>query len=233
MASISTEERIPVATGPDGSGDHDRDHEASAERMRSAVTSMLVDLGEDPTREGLARTPERVDKALRFLTSGYAQDMDAVINNALFSVDYSEMVIVKDIDFYSLCEHHLLPFFGRCHVAYLPRDKVIGLSKLPRLVEVFSRRLQVQERLTNQIAETIADKLNPLGVAVVVEASHLCMRMRGVQMQNSTAMTSSMRGVFRTDARTRMEFLDLLRPGSSGAGVLRAGSEFQHHDDLV
>ena len=194
---------------------------------------MLVELGEDPAREGLARTPERVDKALRFLTSGYEQDIDAVINNALFNVDYSEMVIVKDIDFYSLCEHHLLPFFGRCHVAYLPRDKVIGLSKIPRLVEVFSRRLQVQERLTNQIAETIADKLNPLGVAVVVEASHLCMRMRGVQKQNSTALTSAMRGVFRTDARTRMEFLDLLRPGSSGAGVLRVGAEFENDDDLV
>jgi GTP cyclohydrolase I len=194
---------------------------------------MLVELGEDPAREGLARTPERVDKALRFLTSGYEQDIDAVINNALFNVDYSEMVIVKDIDFYSLCEHHLLPFFGRCHVAYLPRDKVIGLSKIPRLVEVFSRRLQVQERLTNQIAETIADKLNPLGVAVVVEASHLCMRMRGVQKQNSTALTSAMRGVFRTDARTRMEFLDLLRPGSSGAGVLRVSAEFENDDDLV
>tara|TARA_B100000470_G_C19741844_1_gene369593 strand:- start:295 stop:879 length:585 start_codon:yes stop_codon:yes gene_type:complete len=194
---------------------------------------MLVELGEDPTREGLARTPERVAKAFRFLTSGYEQDIDAVINNALFTVDYSEMVIVKDIDFYSLCEHHLLPFFGRCHVAYLPRDKVIGLSKLPRIVEVFSRRLQVQERLTNQIAETIVDKLNPLGVGVVVEASHLCMRMRGVQKQNSTAMTSAMRGVFRTDARTRMEFLDLLRPGSSGAGVLRGAAEIENDDDLV
>ena len=194
---------------------------------------MLVEFGEDPTREGLASTPERVAKAFRFLTSGYEQDIDAVINNALFTVDYSEMVIVKDIDFYSLCEHHLLPFFGRCHVAYLPRDKVIGLSKLPRIVEVFSRRLQVQERLTNQIAETIVDKLNPLGVGVVVEASHLCMRMRGVQKQNSTALTSAMRGVFRTDARTRMEFLDLLRPGSSGAGVLRVSAEFENDDDLV
>jgi len=196
------------------------------------MRSVLVELGEDPTREGLAQTPLRVDKALRFLTSGYEQDIDAVINNALFTVDYSEMVIVKDIDFYSLCEHHLLPFFGRCHVAYLPRDKVIGLSKLPRIVEVFSRRLQVQERLTNQIAETIEDKLAPLGVAVVVEASHLCMRMRGVQKQNSTAMTSAMRGVFRTDARTRMEFLDLLRLGSSGAGGARAATAFDHDDDL-
>ena len=224
MASISTEERVPATV--------DADLDPSAERVQAAMRSVLVELGEDPTREGLAQTPLRVDKALRFLTSGYAEDIDAVINNALFTVDYSEMVIVKDIDFYSLCEHHLLPFFGRCHVAYLPRDKVIGLSKLPRIVEVFSRRLQVQERLTNQIAETIADKLDPLGVAVVVEASHLCMRMRGVQKQNSTAMTSAMRGVFRTDARTRMEFMDLLRPGSSGAGGARAATTFEHDDDL-
>jgi len=231
MASTSTEECLPVSA--DAEYSDDRDHPVGAGRIEAAVRSMLVELGEDPAREGLARTPERVDKALRFLTSGYEQDIDAVINNALFNVDYSEMVIVKDIDFYSLCEHHLLPFFGRCHVAYLPRDKVIGLSKIPRLVEVFSRRLQVQERLTNQIAETIADKLNPLGVAVVVEASHLCMRMRGVQKQNSTALTSAMRGVFRTDARTRMEFLDLLRPGSSGAGVLRVSAEFENDDDLV
>jgi len=224
MASISTEERVPAAV--------DAELDPSAERVQAAMRSVLVELGEDPTREGLEKTPLRVDKALRFLTSGYEQDIDAVINNALFTVDYSEMVIVKDIDFYSLCEHHLLPFFGRCHVAYLPRDKVIGLSKLPRIVEVFSRRLQVQERLTNQIAETIEEKLDPLGVAVVVEASHLCMRMRGVQKQNSTAMTSAMRGVFRTDARTRMEFMDLLRPGSSGAGGARAATTFEHDDDL-
>lgn len=224
MASISTEERVPTTV--------DADVDPSAEKVQAAMRSVLVELGEDPTREGLAQTPLRVDKALRFLTSGYEQDIDAVINNALFTVDYSEMVIVKDIDFYSLCEHHLLPFFGRCHVAYLPRDKVIGLSKLPRIVEVFSRRLQVQERLTNQIAETIEEKLDPLGVAVVVEASHLCMRMRGVQKQNSTAMTSAMRGVFRTDARTRMEFMDLLRPGSSGAGGTRAATTFEHDDDL-
>ena len=208
----------------------DQSLDPSAERIQSAVRNILMELGEDPAREGLAKTPHRVDQALRFLTSGYDQDIDGVINNALFSVDYSEMVIVKDIDFYSLCEHHLLPFFGRCHVAYLPRDKVIGLSKLPRIVEVFSRRLQVQERLTNQIAETIADKLNPLGVAVVIEASHLCMRMRGVQKQNSTAMTSAMQGVFRSDARTRMEFLDLLRLGGSGAAGVRAASEFEHDD---
>ena len=189
-----------------------------------AVRVLLSGLGEDPAREGLVKTPDRVAKALRFLTSGYDRDVDSVVNDALFTVDYSEMVIVKDIDFYSLCEHHLLPFFGRCHVAYVPDGKVIGLSKLPRLVEVFSRRLQVQERLTSQIAETIAAKASPLGVAVVVEATHLCMAMRGVEKQNSVALTSAMHGVFRTDARTRMEFLNLLRPGG-GAAVIRDVTE--------
>ena len=162
-------------------------------------------------REGLQNTPKRVENALRFLTSGYGADPDAVLNNALFTVDYTEMVIVKDIDFYSLCEHHLLPFFGRCHVAYIPREKVVGLSKIPRLVEVFSRRLQVQERLTNQIAETIREKIDPLGVGVVMEATHLCMSMRGVEKQNSFAITSAMLGGFQNDARTRMEFLELIR----------------------
>jgi len=180
-------------------------------RVRAAVEVLLTEMGEDPTREGLARTPVRVAQALKFLTSGYDQDIDAVLNKALFSIDYSEMVIVKDIDFYSLCEHHMLPFFGKCHVAYVPRGRVVGLSKIPRLVEVFSRRLQVQERLTNQIAQVISDKLDPLGVAVVVEATHLCMLMRGVQKQNSFALTSAMLGVFRSDARTRMEFLELLK----------------------
>ena len=193
--------------------------EAADDPIVEAVRILIAGLGEDPAREGLVRTPHRVEKALRFLTSGYRQDVDDVVNDALFTVDYSEMVIVKDIDFYSLCEHHLLPFFGRCHVAYVPDGKVIGLSKLPRLVEVFSRRLQVQERLTSQIAETIAAKAKPLGVAVVVEATHLCMAMRGVEKQNSVALTSAMHGVFRTDARTRMEFLNLLRPGG-GAAVL-------------
>lgn len=180
-------------------------------RVREAIELMLAEMGEDPTREGLAQTPERVAKALNFLTSGYDTDIDAVVNNALFTVDYSEMVIVKDIDFYSLCEHHLLPFFGKCHVAYLPREKVIGLSKIPRLIEVFSRRLQVQERLTNQIAKTLSAALDPLGVGVVVEATHLCMLMRGVEKQNSFAVTSAMLGNFRSDARTRMEFLELLK----------------------
>jgi GTP cyclohydrolase IA len=179
--------------------------------MRDLVRNLLIELGEDPNREGLLNTPQRVERAFQFLTSGYGADIDEVLNGALFTVDYSEMVIVKDIDFYSLCEHHLLPFFGKCHVAYIPTDKVIGLSKIPRLVDVFSRRLQVQERLTNQIAETIRDKITPLGVAVVMEATHLCMSMRGVEKQNSVAVTSAMLGVFRDNARTRLEFLELVK----------------------
>jgi GTP cyclohydrolase IA len=179
--------------------------------MQDHIRGLLAALGEDPGREGLRDTPKRVEKAFRFLTSGYQADVDAVVNNALFTVDYNEMVIVRDIDFYSLCEHHLLPFFGRCHVAYLPNGKVIGLSKIPRLVEIFARRLQIQERLTSQIAETIREKIQPLGVAVVMEAAHLCMSMRGVEKQNSVAVTSAMLGGFRQDARTRMEFLELIR----------------------
>jgi len=178
--------------------------------MQDLVRNLLSELGEDPSREGLRDTPKRVEKALRFLTSGYQANVDEVINNALFTVDYSEMVIVKDIDFYSLCEHHLLPFFGKCHVAYIPTTQVIGLSKIPRLVDVFARRLQVQERLTNQIADVIRDKISPLGVAVVIEATHLCMSMRGVEKQNSFAVTSAMHGAFRDNARTRMEFLELI-----------------------
>jgi GTP cyclohydrolase IA len=179
--------------------------------MQEAIRAMLRDLGEDPMREGLLDTPKRVEKAYRFLTSGYQANIDQVLNNALFTVDYSEMVIVKDIDFYSLCEHHLLPFFGKCHVAYIPSTKVIGLSKIPRVVDVFARRLQVQERLTNQIADTIRDKIAPLGVAVVMEASHLCMSMRGVEKQNSFCVTSAMQGAFRDNSRTRMEFLELIK----------------------
>src|SRR5687768_12077860 len=175
--------------------------------MQELIRQLLAQLGEDPSREGLVNTPRRVEKALTFLTSGYTADVDTVLNNALFTVDYNEMVIVKDIDFYSLCEHHLLPFFGRCHIAYLPKGKVIGLSKIPRLVEVFARRLQIQERMTSQIAETIREKIQPLGVAVVIEATHLCMSMRGVEKQNSFAITSAMLGGFQNDARTRMEFL--------------------------
>jgi GTP cyclohydrolase IA len=165
-----------------------------------------------------------VEKSLHFLTSGYAADVDAVLNNALFTVDYNEMVIVKDIDFYSLCEHHLLPFFGKCHVAYIPQERVIGLSKIPRLVDIFARRLQVQERLTSQIAETIREKIRPLGVAVVMEASHLCMSMRGVEKQNSVAVTSAMLGVFQHDARTRMEFLDLIKLPTHARSLREDGS---------
>src|SRR6476469_5359978 len=179
--------------------------------MEDLIRQLLEELGEDPDREGLLRTPLRVAKAMKFLTSGYAADIDQVLNNALFSVDYSEMVIVRDTDFYSLCEHHLLPFFGKCHIAYLPHRKVIGLSKIPRLVDVFARRLQIQERMTNQIAETIKEKIDPLGVAVVVEGTHLCMSMRGVEKQNSFAVTSAMLGGFRDNSRTRMEFLELIK----------------------
>jgi GTP cyclohydrolase I len=200
-------------------------------RVRDAVEVLLAEAGEDPTREGLARTPARVASALRFLTSGYDADVGAVVNDALFTVDCNEMVIVRDIDFYSLCEHHLLPFFGKCHIAYLPRDRVVGLSKIPRLLDVFSRRLQIQERLTNQIAEVISETLNPLGVGVVIEATHLCMLMRGVEKQNAFALTSAMRGAFRSDARTRMEFLELLklrgdmRAALDPAGVVAGAGE--------
>jgi len=190
--------------------------------MQDIIRQLLAELGEDPSREGLLDTPKRVEKSLRFLTHGYAADVDAVLNNALFTVDYNEMVIVKDIDFYSLCEHHLLPFFGKCHVAYIPQGRVLGLSKIPRLVEIFARRLQVQERLTNQIAETLREKIRPLGVAVVMEASHLCMSMRGVEKQNSVAVTSAMLGVFQHDARTRMEFLDLIKRPDSAERALKA-----------
>jgi len=187
--------------------------------MQDLIKKLLEEIGENPARDGLVNTPQRVEKAYRFLTSGYQADIDEVLNNALFSVDYSEMVIVKDIDFYSLCEHHLLPFFGKCHVAYIPSDKVIGLSKIPRIVDVFARRLQVQERLTNQIADTIRDKIAPLGVAVVMEATHLCMSMRGVEKQNSFAVTSAMQGVFHDNSRTRMEFLELIKLRSAPPGM--------------
>jgi len=187
--------------------------------MQDLIRQLLVELGEDPAREGLVRTPQRVEKALKFLTSGYDADIDKVLNDALFTVDYNEMVIVKDIDFYSLCEHHLLPFFGKCHVAYIPQRHVIGLSKIPRLVDVFARRLQVQERMTNQIAETIRQKIDPLGVAVVCEGTHLCMSMRGVEKQNSFAVTSAMQGAFRNNTRTRMEFLELIKLRSAVPGL--------------
>ena len=187
------------------------------EKLEGLVEKMLGAMGEDPAREGLLQTPRRVAKALEFLTSGYRQDVHAVLNGAVFSERYSEMVIVKDIDFYSMCEHHMLPFFGRAHVAYIPNGKIIGLSKIPRIVEVFSRRLQVQERLTRQIADTIYEAVNPDGVGVVIEARHMCMMMRGVEKQNSAATTSAMLGVFRDEVKTRQEFLTLI--GRNLAGV--------------
>ncbi len=176
------------------------------------VARILKELGENVQRAGLERTPERVAKALKFLTSGYDKDVRDVLNDALFVEDYDEMVLVKDIDVFSLCEHHLLPFFGKCHVAYLPGKKIVGLSKIPRLVEMFSRRLQVQERLTTQIAQTLKDALQPRGVAVVIEAVHLCMVMRGVEKQNSRAVTSAMLGAFRDRPETRAEFMELIKP---------------------
>lgn len=182
--------------------------------MKELVRQMLVELGEDPDREGLRDTPRRVEAAFRFLTKGYREDVQEVLNNALFTVEYDEMVIVKDIEVYSLCEHHLLPFFGRCHVGYLPRNQVIGLSKIPRIVDILARRLQVQERLTQQVAETIRDAINPRGVAVIIEAQHLCMMMRGVQKRNGKMITSAMLGKFREDQRSRVEFLDLIRTHS-------------------
>jgi GTP cyclohydrolase I len=177
---------------------------------------LLVRIGEDPTRDGLLDTPERMEKSMAFLTRGYAMDVKTVLHDALFEVDYDEMVIVKDVEFFSLCEHHLLPFFGKAHIAYVPQGKVIGLSKVPRVVDVFARRLQVQERLTNQIADAIADAIDPQGVAVILEAQHLCMMMRGVEKQHSATVTSAMRGVFKTQLQTRNEFLSLVRHGTGG-----------------
>ncbi len=179
--------------------------------LRDLVEQVLTILGEDPKRNGLLKTPERVERALKFMTQGYQKDVDHLLNGALFPIEYDEMVIVKDIDFFSLCEHHLLPFFGRCHVGYLPNKKVVGLSKIPRVVDTFARRLQVQERLTVQIAEALQSKLKPHGVAVVMEARHLCMMMRGVEKQNTVAVTSEMLGVFRSQQQTRDEFLRLIR----------------------
>jgi GTP cyclohydrolase I len=189
---------------------------ADVEALRSLVTQMLVALGEKPTRNGLLKTPDRVAKALSFMTQGYQRDIDHLLNGALFPIQYDEMVIVKGIDFFSMCEHHMLPFFGKVHVGYLPNKKVVGLSKIPRIVDTFARRLQVQERLTVQIAETLSTKLNAHGVGVVVEARHLCMMMRGVEKQNTVAVTSSMLGAFRSQPQTRLEFLKLIRKTSVG-----------------
>ena len=186
--------------------------------IRDHVRAILAGLGEDPNREGLERTPERVEKSLKFLTSGYSQDCKTLLNDALFTVTYDEMVVIKDIECFSMCEHHLLPFFGKAHVAYLPEGKVVGLSKIPRLVDAYARRLQVQERLTVQIAEAIEKWVQPRGVAVVIEAMHLCMIMRGVQKQHSVAVTSCMLGAFRDQQQTREEFLSLIRKPHNGLG---------------
>ncbi len=178
--------------------------------LEELVRNLLLAVGEDPNRDGLGRTPRRVARSLEFLTEGYRKSIKELLSGAVFEEKYNEMVIVKDIDFYSMCEHHLLPFYGKCHIAYIPNGKILGLSKIPRIVEVYSRRLQVQERFTQQVADTLYDLLNPAGVAVVAEAHHLCMMMRGVEKQNSVATTSAMLGVFREDLRTREEFLNLI-----------------------
>jgi len=182
--------------------------------MLKEIKNILISLGENPEREGLIRTPERVQKSLEFLTSGYKQDPLEVINNALFEEEYDDMIIVKDIEIFSMCEHHMLPFFGRCHVAYIPDGRIIGLSKIPRIVDIFAKRLQVQERLTHQIAHTLQTALKPRGVGVIIEAKHMCMVMRGVEKQNSFATTSSMLGVFRKNLSTREEFLRLVQKNS-------------------
>lgn len=202
----------PLSAGHYASSlDPDSDAEVYDEELEALVRRLLARLGDDPEREGLKRTPLRVAKAMDFLTSGYDLDAAQIIRNAVFTEDCKEMVVVRDIEFYSLCEHHMLPFFGRAHVGYLPDGKVIGLSKVARVVDVFARRLQVQERLTNQVADALMEALAPFGVAVVMEASHTCMMMRGVQKQNSTTVTSAMRGGFQDDARTRAEFMALMK----------------------
>lgn len=180
------------------------------DKTKNLISDLLIEIGEDPTREGLLTTPKRVAEAYKFLTKGYNQDIEEVINDAIFTEKYDEMVLVKNIDFYSLCEHHMLPFYGKVHVAYIPNGKIVGLSKIPRIVDVFARRLQVQERMTQQIADTLQKYLQPIGVAVVSEANHMCMMMRGVEKQNSSATSSAMLGVFKDDARTRSEFLNLI-----------------------
>ena len=184
--------------------------ETNVSKIEKLIEELLLEIGEDPKREGLIKTPERVAKAWKFLAKGYRQELGTVINNAVFKEEYDEMVTVKDIDFFSLCEHHLLPFFGKAHVSYIPNGKIIGLSKIPRIVDMFGRRLQVQERMTHQIAETINDVLSPKGVAVVLEGEHMCMQMRGVEKQNSYATTSAMIGQFRQDSKTRDEFLKIV-----------------------
>jgi GTP cyclohydrolase I len=182
--------------------------------MEDLIRKMLVELGEDPERPGLIKTPERVKESLEFLTSGYREDPEAILEGSVFEEEYDEMVIAKNISLYSLCEHHLLPFYGECHVAYIPKGRIVGISKIPRVVHIFARRLQVQERLTNQIAKTLMEHLKPYGVAVTIEATHLCMAMRGVRKRDARIITSAMLGAFRTDPKTRMEYLELIKSGS-------------------
>lgn len=194
-------------TERDSEADHKHDLHGTTENLESLYTQILENLDENPNREGLIKTPLRAAKALEFLTSGYRQDVDKILNDAIFDEDFDEMVIVKDIEFYSLCEHHILPFWGKCHVGYLPRKRIIGLSKIPRIVDMFARRLQVQERLTREIAEALQTALHPTGVGVVMEAQHMCMMARGVEKQASKMTTNAMRGTFRNDSLTRSEFL--------------------------
>ena len=196
------------------SSSHHLESSSTHSELEATVHTLLCQLGENPGRNGLKDTPKRVAKALSFFTKGYQEDIKELLNGALFPIEYDEMVIIRDIDFYSLCEHHILPFFGKCHVGYIPNKHVVGLSKIPRIVETFSRRLQVQERLTVQIAETLQTTMKPHGVAVVMEARHLCMMMRGVEKQNTVAVTSHMLGVFRKQQQTRIEFLNLIRKGA-------------------
>jgi GTP cyclohydrolase IA len=209
MAKITTPHDLSL-------GDQPAETSQQHVRMAGLVREMLLEMGEDPGRDGLLRTPERVAQAFSELTAGYHMDPQEILNGALFDVTYDEMVIVKDIEMFSLCEHHLLPFFGKVHVAYIPRSKVVGLSKIARLVEMFARRLQVQERLTNQIAETLREAIDPVGVGVVIEARHLCMMMRGVEKQHSSAVTSAMLGAFRENMQTREEFLSLVSRKNNG-----------------
>jgi GTP cyclohydrolase I len=210
--NTAVETFVPTTNG-NGNGHSPAEGTRLAEAsVQQIYAELLTRIGEDPLRDGLISTPRRMEKSMAFLTRGYSQTVEQVLHDALFDVDYDEMVIVKDIEFYSLCEHHLLPFYGRAHIAYIPNGKVVGLSKIPRIVDVFARRLQVQERLTQQIAEAIEDAIHPQGVGVVLEAQHLCMMMRGVQKQESATVTSAMLGAFKTQPQTRTEFLTLVRP---------------------
>jgi GTP cyclohydrolase IA len=211
--SLKLDERLLVSGNGNGSADKSTSPPLTDASTQEIYTELLTRLGEDPTRDGLLKTPERVEKSMDFLTQGYTQSVEDVLHDALFDVDYDEMVMVRDIEFYSMCEHHMLPFFGKAHIAYIPNGKVVGLSKLPRIVDVFARRLQVQERLTQQIAEAVEQAIHPQGVGVVIEAQHLCMMMRGVQKQSSATVTSALLGVFKTQAQTREEFLSLVNRG--------------------